>query len=47
MAKCYELLLQLSDEIVVADEDLARVGAGYVKAGFEADPERSFNWGCT
>lgn len=31
------------DEIVARNEDLARVGAGYVKAGFEADPERSFN----
>ena len=26
------------DEIVACDENLARVGAGYVKAGFEADP---------
>ena len=35
------------DEIVACDENLARVGAGYVKAGFEADPERSFNRGYT
>ena len=35
------------DEIVACDEDLVRVGAGYVKAGFEADPERSFNRGYT
>ena len=35
------------DEIVARNEDLARVGAGYVKTGFEADPERSFNRGYT
>ena len=35
------------DEIVARDPGLARGGSGHVVAGFEADPERSFNRGYT
>ena len=35
------------DEIVGREPELARVGSGHVVAGFEADPERSFNRGYT
>lgn len=33
------------NEIVARREDVSRVGNGYTRAGFEADPERSFNRG--
>lgn len=35
------------NEIVARREDVSRVGNGYTSAGFEADPERSFNRGYT
>ncbi|MEI3421853.1 MAG: U32 family peptidase [Butyricimonas faecihominis] len=34
------------DEIVARNEELAQLGAGYVKAAFEADPD-DVNRGCT